>query len=193
MFSADDKRLVESPSPPSPAGGLDAEHQQLLAKWVREFEQGWSDGALTRAAAELPAAGPARRLALGRMVKIDLRLSWQAGRKRALEDYLREFPELGTPQNVAIDLIQAEMQARRQAGEPVSCADLSARLPRQIEVLQRAMMQVCEKTSAGPPAPPAPGTDNQTVAPDYPPPKPAPSPEAQGPSTVHGESLSGIG
>src|SRR5262245_49323012 len=186
MFSADDKRLVESPSPPSPAGGLDAEHQQLLAKWVREFEQGWSDGALARAATELPAAGPVRRLALGRMVKIDLRLSWQAGRKRALEDYLREYPELGTPQNVAIDLIQAEIQARRQAGEPVSFADLSARFPRQIEVLQRGMMQVCEKPAAAPPDRPASaGTINQTARPDAPPPKPAPGPEAQGPSTVH--------
>src|SRR5262249_4345499 len=71
-----------------------------------------------------------------------------------LEDYLRAYPELGTAETVALDLIQAEVQARGQAGEAVAWADLAQRFPRQTEQLRRGLEQLCEKP-ATPPSPAA--------------------------------------
>src|SRR5690348_1811843 len=97
------------------ANGLTPEELLRLDTWLREFELKWEEGALARCARELPPAGPLRQLALAGLVKIDLRRHWQQGRKRSLEEYLRAHPELGTADTVAVDLIQAEMQARKQA------------------------------------------------------------------------------
>ncbi|MCC6418876.1 MAG: protein kinase [Gemmataceae bacterium] len=136
------------------ANNLPPEQQELLAKWLREFEQGWEEGALPRRANSLPEDVPLRQLALVGLVKIDLKRSWQQGRKRPLEAYLVAFPALGTPDTIPIDLIQAEIQARRQAGDSVSFADLTRRFPRQMEQLQRGLQHLCEGSPTATAAPP---------------------------------------
>jgi hypothetical protein len=126
------------------AAGLTPEEQRRLAGWLREFDLKWEEA--VRSAhwvGALPPDGPLRRAALAGMVKIDLRRQWQRGRKKPLEDYLRAYPELGTAETVGLDLIQAEMQARRQAGESVTFADLVKRFPRQMGQLRRSLAQVC--------------------------------------------------
>jgi serine/threonine protein kinase/tetratricopeptide (TPR) repeat protein len=139
---------------PANAAGLAPEELQRLETWLREFDQQWEEGALARRAGELPPDGPLRRAALTGMVKIDLRRQWEQGRKKFLEDYLHAYPELGTPETVALDLIRAEMLARRQVGEAVARADLGQRFPRQIEQVWRVVVQVCEQPA--PPAAPSP-------------------------------------
>ena len=59
------------------------------------------------------------RWALIEMVKIDLERRWQRGERVGLADYLRDYPELGTPQTVSADLVRAEYDVRRQFGERV--------------------------------------------------------------------------
>jgi predicted Ser/Thr protein kinase len=133
--------MMESPTPN--AAGLASEEQQRLDSWLREFDQNWAEGAPATRVRELPPDGPLRRAALVGMIKIDLRRQRQHGRKKPLEDYLRSYPELGTPETVALDLIQAEVQARRRTGELITAADLARRFPRQIEQLKRSVAQVC--------------------------------------------------
>ncbi|MCI0465275.1 MAG: PEGA domain-containing protein [Gemmataceae bacterium] len=138
------------------AGGLSPEHQEALERWLREFDRTWEEGALARRSGELPSDAPWRLLALAGMVKSDLRHSWQAGYRKLLESYLNEFPELGTPDTVPLDLIQTEMQVRRQAGDPVSWSDLARRFPKQTEQLRRGLEQLYSKPTSPPPIPPDP-------------------------------------
>jgi hypothetical protein len=68
---------------------------------------------------ELPSPESRLRLpALVEMVKIDLERQWQLGRRISLEEYLKLYPELGAPETVSADLIQAEFKVRRQFGTP---------------------------------------------------------------------------
>src|SRR5690242_4830054 len=46
-----------------------------------------------------------------------------------VEDYLRAFPELGSPSEVPADLLQAELEARQSSGETVPLSALAARFP----------------------------------------------------------------
>jgi predicted Ser/Thr protein kinase len=133
--------MMDSPNPNTV--GLTPEELQRLDGWLQEFDLNWEANALMRRARELPPEGPLRRAALTGMVTIDLRRQRQHGRKKPLEDYLLAYPELGTPETVALDLIQAEVQARRRTGDPVTAADLARRFPRQMEILRRSVAQVC--------------------------------------------------
>jgi serine/threonine protein kinase/tetratricopeptide (TPR) repeat protein len=136
------------------AAGLAPDELQWLEALLQEFDLKWEEGGLARRAGGLPGDGPLRRASLAGMVKIDLRRQWQLGRKKLLEDYLREYPELGNPETVPLDLIQAEVQARGQAGEAVSWADLAQRFPRQTEQMRRGLDQFFRNPA--PAAPPSP-------------------------------------
>jgi predicted Ser/Thr protein kinase len=138
--------MMDSPSPNTAA--LASEEPERLDSWLRDFDQQWSEGALAHRVRELPPDGPWRRAALVGMVKIDLRRQRQHGRKKPLEDYLRAYPELGTPETVTLDLIQAEVQARRRTGDLITAADLAKRFPRQMGLLQRSVAQLCADPAA---------------------------------------------
>ncbi len=169
-------------------GGLTREQQDQLEQWLRQFDEGWQDGLLTRRLRELPAAGPYRLAALVGMVKIELRHQYRQGRKPRLENYLRAYSELGTPDTVSIDLIQAEVQGRRQAGETVTPADLAKRFPRQTEQLRRGLDQVCRVPPPPPAATPAPAAPDPYAGTLIP--LAAPAPPAPG-GTVRGEGAYG--
>jgi len=75
------------------------------------------------------------------MVKIDLERQWQLGRHVSLESYLDQFPELGSPENVSADLIEAEYEVRRQFGAPLALEDYIRRFPHQAAELARMIAQ----------------------------------------------------
>jgi hypothetical protein len=52
------------------------------------------------------------------MVKIDLERRWQRGERAGLVDYLRDYPQLGTPQTVPAELVQAAFHIRGQFETP---------------------------------------------------------------------------
>ena len=62
-------------------------------------------------------------------------------REITLESYLEQFPELGAPDDVSADLIQAEYEVRKQFGAPVSLEDYLRRFPHQAAELGRLIAQ----------------------------------------------------
>jgi hypothetical protein len=119
---------------------LSDEQRAQLEGWLVDFERTWDEGRLAARVRELP-AGPLRFPALVELVKIDLERSWQRGRQIAVESYLRDYPELGTPDSVPADLLQAEHEARRQHGMDPSLSEFAARFPRRAEDLRRLLEQ----------------------------------------------------
>src|SRR5262245_36518270 len=93
-----------------------SDERRALEERLVEFDRAWGEGLLAAAARELPAE-PWRRAVLVEMVKIDLERRWQRGSRRLVDDYLREFPELGTAETAPADLLQAEYEVREQFGE----------------------------------------------------------------------------
>jgi serine/threonine protein kinase/tetratricopeptide (TPR) repeat protein len=117
---------------------LSGEHRRWLDSWLAEFERSWRDGLLDAWVRELPAPGSTLRLpALVAMVAIDLRKQWQHGRHALLEGYLHVYPELGDAATVPIQLLEAEWEARRQAGRTPEPAEFARRFPQRADDLRR--------------------------------------------------------
>jgi serine/threonine protein kinase len=121
--------------------GLSEKQRRKLESWLVAFDRRWNEGRLAAAAAKLPRDHPLRRVALAEMLKIDVERRWQRGTPLPLEDYLRALPELGTPETVSVDLILAEYEARRMAGQTPALSEFAARFPGRAEELQRRLQQ----------------------------------------------------
>jgi serine/threonine-protein kinase len=105
---------------------LRSEHEEQLEGWLIEFDRRWSPEQMRLRVPALPAEAPWRLAALVEMAKIDLERRWQRGERVGLADYLRDYPELGTPHTVPADLIRAEYDVRRQFGETVDTVEFLA-------------------------------------------------------------------
>jgi len=106
--------------------GLD----DVLTDWLVEFDLAWQPGLLPDYFREIPPElQPSWRTALVELVRIDLVRSWRVARERLVESYLDEYPELGTPETVSLELIEAEIDARRSVGQVPSGEELIARFP----------------------------------------------------------------
>jgi hypothetical protein len=78
---------------------LSDEHRQALESWLVEFDKGWKEGRLGEAVRQLPPPGsPLRYPTLVELVKVDLEKQWERGRRVPVESYLKDYPELGTPE-----------------------------------------------------------------------------------------------
>src|SRR4051812_7725952 len=93
---------------------LSDEEQAFIESWLVRFEQSWDESKLPSRTRDLPADARLRRALLAEMVKIDLERQWQLDLRPCLEDYLRDYPELGTADSVPADLLQAEYEVRQQ-------------------------------------------------------------------------------
>ncbi|MBX3424246.1 MAG: serine/threonine protein kinase [Pirellulales bacterium] len=70
------------------------------------------------------------------LVKLDLEHRWQHGREpRKLEPYLADVPELGPADQLPVELIYEEVQARVQAGDGVDDLEIRRRFPRQADAV----------------------------------------------------------
>ncbi len=117
----------------------DAQRARLEA-WRIDFERSWHEKLLRTRARDLAnLEEPLRLPALVEMVKIDLERQWQKSRPAKLEGYLSNYPELGTPDTVAPDLIRAEFEVRQQFGGSADLADFGKRFPRQLERLRELL------------------------------------------------------
>jgi serine/threonine protein kinase len=116
---------------------LSDDDRQVLDSWLVEFDQGWDEGLLANRLGQIPPGSSWRLPALAEMVKIDLQRQWRRGRQVSLESYLEEFPELDSPGDVSVDLIQAEYEVRRQFGAPLTLEDYVRRFPHQAGELAR--------------------------------------------------------
>ena len=127
------------PAPSTPVNLSDAD-RRVLEDWRQEFDRAWEPQLLAGRVRQLPPPGdPLRLLLLAELLKIDLRHHWHDGRRVRVESYLSAYPELGTADTVSVDLIQAEVEARRQRGETPDLTKFAARFPRQFEELRRRL------------------------------------------------------
>ncbi len=132
---------------------LTMEQRLVVEAWLLEFDQAWHANRLAARVRELPPPGnPLRLPALMEMIKIDLERQWQQGRQVKIEDYLQAYPEWGGRDAVPVDLIQAEYQARAQAGMAWAWDEVFERFPCQAEQLRRLTAPAQEQTSRGEPA-----------------------------------------
>jgi hypothetical protein len=110
----------------------------VVATFLKQFQQTWTEGKLNSWIPKLPLTGsPLRTPVLAGMIQIDLGNRWRQGGEAAVESYLQRFPELGTPGTVAPALIWAEYQARQQTGQPVRLSELATRFSRSEADLER--------------------------------------------------------
>jgi serine/threonine protein kinase/Leucine-rich repeat (LRR) protein len=116
---------------------LNDDDQKRLEWLLVEFDQHWCDGSLAKNASRLEADSPLRARALSELIKIDLERQSARGRPATIETYLTTYPELGTPETVAAELIHAEYQVRRQFGESANLDEYCRRFPRQAAALCR--------------------------------------------------------
>src|SRR5208337_267098 len=110
---------------------------QLYQSWVAELNRSWGDDRLAALVEQLPAAGSLRRAALIELVLADMQQRWQRGHQLKTEVYLKIYPELGTPAEAPVELIQAEWVLRHQHGAPADLDDFLRRFPSRGEELDR--------------------------------------------------------
>src|SRR5579884_1150771 len=122
------------------ARGLSAAERRQLEFRLAAFARQWRDGLLEETAEHMARSGDRLRDAtLPELVKLDLQRQWQGGRRRLLESYLERHPVLGTADTVAADLIRAEYEARRQAGDSPDPKEYVRRFPRRAEELRHLL------------------------------------------------------
>jgi eukaryotic-like serine/threonine-protein kinase len=112
-----------------------------LAKHLEAFLQEWDElGYGPCMADHLPrAAGSFRRDVLVELVKVDVEYRYESGGPvLRLEDYLAEYPELGEPDGMPVELMHEECHVQSQAtGKDVDIDDLLRRFPGKAEEIRR--------------------------------------------------------
>src|SRR5262245_33588002 len=114
---------------------LSEAQRQALAARLQDFEQNWKETRLVEEAGSLPPSDPSRVPVLLELVRVDLAQRWRRGERVRLEKYLTDFPELGPPASIPVELVRAEHETRIRHGDTTSLEDLRGRFPRQVEQL----------------------------------------------------------
>ena len=118
----------------------------------------WTPEALRARIRELPVDDTEfRRAALSELVKIDLERQWKSGNCCKVEDYLRRFPELGSEETVAAQLLLAEYEARRLCNHPAPLREFQLRFPVRFSEFRHLVEQASSSVSVHPQ--PAAGVD----------------------------------
>src|SRR4051794_20601327 len=105
-------------------------HREELDDFVRDFEQAYARDGHAEIAGFLPPRGhPLRQALLRELIRVDLEYGWEAGRPRAVSEYLRSFPELWRDPVGMREITYEEFRQRRKAmvpspGEPCRRDDL---------------------------------------------------------------------
>jgi hypothetical protein len=85
----------------------------------------------------LPSPGPLVLPCLHRLVAVDLGHRWQLGRRKFLEQYLAEFPELRPAAALPAELLLAEYRARHLGGGRPALEEYRRRFPAQFDQLAK--------------------------------------------------------
>ena len=115
-----------------------AERNALEALLIN-FDQTWKPDLLPSCFEQIKKSGndEFRRLGLSELVKIDLQRGWSSDRGKTLDDYMREFPLLGSAETIAPELILIEFEARKLIDANVTLESYSNRYPSQYEEFVR--------------------------------------------------------
>jgi serine/threonine protein kinase len=121
---------------------LSSQDQSVVTEHLADFANNWDEKRLAAAIRTLPPAdNPLRCAILVGICRIDLKRRWQQGQKVTVESYLKACPELGSPETVAVGLVEAELQAREKAGVGQPWEDLCKRFPTQVAEMKEAAAQ----------------------------------------------------
>src|SRR5678815_3601359 len=94
---------------------------------LEDFLADWSSG-------ELRTAVSNRELA--NLVSLDQRERWRRGQRPAAEEYLRQFPQLLSDDELALDVIYSEFLLREELGQEPKAVEYQLRFPDFAETLQ---------------------------------------------------------
>jgi serine/threonine protein kinase len=139
---------------------LSDDERVRLSGCLSDFQQAWQTavdcGQEVNLKPYLPPPGDRlRRVALQRLIATDLAERWRSGQHVTLEQYLRDYPELGTPADLPAPLILEEYRARKEHGPPPDLGEYQDRFPEQFSRLHRLIEQE-SPAAPPPPVPPAP-------------------------------------
>ena len=122
---------------------------EQMESWLFEFDRSWADGELEKRIADLPTGSViVRRQTLVEAVKIDMERRWRNDQPRNVENYLDRFPELRKLETTVAQLIETEIDIRRQCDAPVDKKDFAQRFPAQLDLLNELCNRPAANTSA---------------------------------------------
>jgi hypothetical protein len=113
-----------------------------LSERIDALIAAWDSATEPPALAEFLPAGPPllRRLAMIELIKVDLEYRCQQPEHtKRIEQYLDEFPELGTSGAVPCELIYEEYHLRKLSGQQVDAREYFDRFPKQAAELGRLL------------------------------------------------------
>ncbi|MBI1918390.1 MAG: protein kinase [Planctomycetes bacterium] len=147
---------------------LTSPQEPRLRQLVGEFENAWRRASSPSRGPDLrvflpPPDDPLRRTALEELIKTDCLARWQRGQGSFLEQYLTQFEELGSAEELSPDLILAEYRARHLHGDCPLAAVYSDRFPVQFPLVHRQMQQEGTFAATPPPEESAPSRPTQSA------------------------------
>src|SRR5690349_17941141 len=109
-------------SPQTHRAELREAEQQRLEQILARFADSWRESGATGEGVALkgflpPVGDPLHVTALVELIPIDLENRWRRRERLLLEDYLDSYPELGSSDELPVDLIYAEYRVRAQHGD----------------------------------------------------------------------------
>jgi formylglycine-generating enzyme required for sulfatase activity len=127
-------------------GHLQTADWDRLQDLLSPFEDAWHGASLNGGSVELarflpPATDPLRRVALHEFIKTDLDFRFRQGRARLLEEYLKEFPELGSPDLLDPRLLFEEYRIRHRNGDKPTPVEYHARFPVQAKAFDKLIAE----------------------------------------------------
>jgi serine/threonine protein kinase len=122
------------PVPSETIAALPPLQRRMAEAWLARFEENWNDQKLRECMAALPAQSSLRRPLLLAMIERDLSRQWESGRRYHVEDYLKDFPELGMAADLPLELIATEFKIRQQRGG-ADLTEFAERFPARIDDL----------------------------------------------------------
>jgi len=122
--------------------------REQVERLLFQFDSFWSPDLLAKAVHSIPEGlAEVHGAILEELVKIDIERRWNSGDGRPLEDYLREFRDLGTNETVSASLIRVEYGVRKRGDNPVSAREIRKRFPAQFDDLRRLMRESAQAQS----------------------------------------------
>jgi serine/threonine protein kinase len=109
--------------------------RRMAEAWLTRFEDGWHTQKLSECMQALPSQSILRRPLLLAMIERDMAYHWQEGRAALVENYLHDYSELGSVEEIPIELIVAEYQQRQKNNGNADLTEFAERFPSRIDDL----------------------------------------------------------
>jgi hypothetical protein len=125
---------------------LKPDEWERLQEVADGFESAWQHALELGERVELtkylpPPEDPMRTVILHELIKTELEIRWRRGLTITLEDYLGQFPELGTGRTIPPTLLYEEFRVRQRYGDQTPLADYRARFPDRFAELQNLVQE----------------------------------------------------